>query len=124
MSILNRKNNLIYKKIFNFSIRIINLYKYLSKEKKEYILAKQLLRCGTSIGANIREGLDGQSKKDFIAKFSISLKEAGETEYWLELLVASDILKRKQVESLLSDIEEIIKILTSILKTSRERINN
>ena len=97
------------------------MYKYLSEQKREKVLSKQLLRSGTSIGANIREGLEGQSKKDFIAKLSISLKEATETEYWLELLVETEYIDKEQAEKLLSDIREIIKMLNSILKTSRQK---
>ncbi|KXS45901.1 MULTISPECIES: four helix bundle protein [unclassified Candidatus Frackibacter] len=116
---MRKNDSIVYKKAFKFSVRIVKLYRYLRDEKKEYTLAKQLLRSGTSIGANIREGLEGQSKKDFIAKLSISLKEAAETEYWLELLIASDILDRQKVTLMLEDISELIKMLTSILKTSK-----
>ena len=111
----NGKKSLIYEKAFAFAIKIIKVYKDLSEQKRE-----QLLRSGTSIGANIREGLEGQSKKDFIAKLSISLKEATETEYWLELLFETEYIDKEQAEKLLNDIREIIKMLNSILKTSRQ----
>ena len=121
---MRKDNSAAYQKSFKFSIRIVNLYKYLSKKKKEYVLSKQVLRSGTSIGANIREGLEGQSDRDFISKFSISLKEAVETEYWIELLAATDYLTVKMEESLLSELEEIIKILTTSIKTVKKRVNS
>lgn len=119
---MRKEKSAAYQKSFNFSIRVVNLYKYLCDEKKEYVLSKQLLRSGTSIGANIREGLEGQSDRDFISKFSISLKEAVETEYWIDLLAATDYLSSKMKESLLSELEEIIKILTSSIKTVKKRL--
>jgi len=121
---LRKDDSIVYQKAFDFSVAIVKLYKYLCNEKKEYVLAKQLLRSGTSIGANIREGLEGQSKRDFIAKLSISLKEACETEYWLDLLVASNVLSENRVCSLLLNIEEIIKLLTAILRTSRKTVDS
>jgi four helix bundle protein len=121
-SSLRKDNSIVYEKAFDFSIKVVNLYKYLSDEKKEYTLSKQILRSGTSIGANIREGLEAQSRKDFISKLSISLKEAAETEYWLELFVATDILEEEKTTSMLNDIQELIKILTSIIKTTKRRM--
>jgi len=117
---LNETNN-IYNKSFQFSVRIVKLYKYLSNEKKEYILSKQLLRSGTSIGANIHESISAQSKKDFISKMSIANKEARETEYWIKLLIETDYLNgnEKYVKTLKNDIEELIKILTAIVKTTQ-----
>jgi four helix bundle protein len=116
------KDNIILDKSFEFAIRIVKLYKYLCDDKKEYVLSKQLLRCGTSIGANINEAQAGQSKADFIAKMAISSKEARETKYWIDLLIKTDYLdiNENHVESLLKDIEEIIKLLTSIVKSSQE----
>ena len=111
-------DNVSVDKSFNFAVRIVNLYKYLASEKKEYVLSKQLLRCGTSIGANISEAQRAQSKADFIAKMSIALKEANETCYWFRLLYATDYLSKEQFDSLSADINELISILTSILKTS------
>jgi four helix bundle protein len=101
----NCKDSIVYCKSFNFAVRVVKLSKWLGEEKKEYILAKQILRSGTSIGANIREALDGQSKKDFIAKLYISLKEAAETEYWLELLKATDYIDQETFESLVNDLK-------------------
>lgn len=111
--------NLIVDKSFKFAIRIINLYKYLCEEKKEFVLSKQLLRSGTSIGANIKEAIQGQSKKDFLSKMNISLKEASETEYWIELLIATNYLNERDGNSILEDCVEIKKILHSIVKTSK-----
>jgi len=91
------KENVIKDKSFDFALRIINLYKYLSEEKKEYVLSKQLLRSGTSVGANIRESEHAESKNDFIHKLSISLKEANESHYWIELLYKSDYIKKKRI---------------------------
>lgn len=114
------KENIIQEKSFAFAIRIVNAYKYLIEQKKEFILSKQLLRSGTSIGANVEEAIGGQSKKDFIAKLSISYKEARETRYWLKLLTATDYLEDKLSKSLLDDAEELCKILSSILLTSKQ----
>ncbi len=117
------RENIIIDKTFNFAVRVVNLYKYLCKDKKEYILSKQLLRSGTSIGANVNEAQAGQSKNDFIAKMSISSKEARETKYWIKLLIKTNYLDLKDLhtKSLLNDIDEIIKLLTSIIKTSQEK---
>ncbi len=112
-------DNIIVDKSFQFAIRIVNLYKHLSAEKKELILSKQLLRSGTSIGANVAEGQRAQSKADFYAKMSVALKEANETEYWLRLLYKTEYLTKKEFESIYSDIDEIIAILTSICKASQ-----
>lgn len=113
------KNNIIQEKSFDFAIRIINLYKYLKDEKKEYVLSKQMLRSGTSIGANIEEGIGGQSKRDFIAKLQISLKEARETHYWLRLLKATNYLTENQTTDILKDCRDIKNILTAILKSAK-----
>ncbi len=115
------KDNIILDKSFNFAIRVVKLYKYLCDDKKEYVLSKQLLRSGTSIGANINEAQAGQSKADFIAKMSIASKEARETKYWIDLLIKTDYLNLSEshVQSLLQEIEEIIKLLTSIVKSSQ-----
>ena len=114
------KENIILDKSKVFAIRIIRLYQYLCDEKKEYVLSKQLLRSGTSIGANAKEAVRGQSKPDFSAKMNIALKEASETEYWLELLRETDYIDEKQFTSIYSDCQEILKILFSIVKTSRK----
>ena len=117
-----KNDNIIVNKSVDFSVRIVNLYKHLSEEKKEYVLSKQLLRCGTSIGANISEALRGQSDADFISKLSISLKEANETAYWLKLLYKTDYLTEKQYESIHKDANEIIAILVSIIKTKKQNL--
>jgi len=113
------KKNVIKDKSFDFALRIVKLYQYLVKDKKEFVLSKQLLRSGTSVGANVRESEHAQSKADFIHKLSISLKEANETDYWLELLYKSDYLEQKEYYSLKNDSEEILKLLVSIIKSSK-----
>lgn len=114
------KENVIQKKSFDFAVRVVNAYKYLQSEKREFVLSKQFLRSGTSIGANVEEAIGGQSKKDFIAKISISYKEARETKYWIKLLVATGYLENDLSKSLLEDAEELCKILSSILLTSKQ----
>lgn len=112
-----KDENAIRNKSKAFAIRCIRLYKYLSEEKHEYIMSKQLLRSGTSIGANVKEAIFGQSRSDFASKLSIAQKEAGETEYWLELLEATEYISGKQSESMLNDCRELLKLLQSITKT-------
>jgi len=109
------KINIVIDKSFDFAIKIIDLYKYLRYEKKEYVLSKQLLRSGTSIGANVEEAQAAQSKKDFISKMSISSKEARETHYWLRLLRRSNYIAKDEI---IQDCEELIRLLTSIVKSS------
>ena len=111
--------NTIYDKSFRFAIRIVNLCRYLKDIKKETVLSKQLLRSGTSIGANVAEAQQAQSRADFISKFSIALKEAAETNYWIRLLGATGYLSESEQNSILSDCEELQKILTSIIKSSK-----
>lgn len=106
----------VMEKSLDFSVRIVNAYKYLNNEKKEYVMSKQFLRCGTSIGANVAEAQRGQSTPDFASKMCIALKEASETEYWLHLLYRTDYLTKEQYESLLADVQEILRLLTSICK--------
>ena len=115
------KESIVKGKSMNFAIRIVRCFKFLSEERHEYILSKQLLRCGTSIGANVKEALRGQSVPDFAAKMNISLKEASECEYWIELLEKTEYLQTNVAESLLKDCQELIKMLTSIVKTSKEQ---
>ena len=115
------KESLVNGKSMNFAIRVVRCYKFLVEEKHEDILSKQLLRCGTNIGANVKEALRGQSVPDFTAKMNISLKEASECEYWIELLARTDYLQANIAESLLKDCQELIKMLTSIVKTSKEK---
>ena len=112
----------VKEKSFQFAIRIVNLYKYLQEEKKEFVLSKQVLKSGTSIGANINEAQQGQSKKDFLKKMNISLKECTETKYWIELLSATDYMTNEQKGSILSDCIEIEKMLTSIVKTTSDSL--
>lgn len=114
-----KKDNIIQIKSYDFAVRIVKLYKHLSQEKKEFVLSKQLLRSGTSIGANVEEAIGGQSRKDFFAKLTIAYKEARESHYWIRLLKDTDYLSEKESESLLKDIEEILKIIGSIQKTIR-----
>lgn len=113
------KDSVLKSKSYKFSLRIIKLFQYLSNEKKEFVLSKQILRSGTSIGANIEEGVQGESKNDFIHKLSIANKEAFETHYWLRLLRDDEILERKIAESLLADCDEIQKLLVSSIKTAK-----
>jgi four helix bundle protein len=107
-------NNIIQEKTFAFAIRIVNLNKFLIKEKSEFVLSKQILRSGTSIGANIEEAIGGQSSADFYSKLTIAYKEARETTYWLKLLSATDYLSEAESRILLNDAEEICKIIGSI----------
>lgn len=113
-------DNVVADKSKNFAIRIIKFYKYLCDEKKEFVLSKQILRSGTSIGANIRESKNAQSKADFISKMNIALKEADETAYWMELLWESEILEKSQVIDLYKLNTELIKLLTAIIKSGKK----
>ena len=112
-----KKENIIENKSFEFAVRIVNLYKHLNYEKKEYVMSRQLLKSGTSIGANVAEGERAQSTPDFNAKMSIALKEANETYYWLRLLFRTEFLTQSEFNSIEKDINEIISILTAIIKT-------
>ena len=109
-------NNVIAEKTLRFAIRIVNLKKYLVAEKKEYVLSTQIMRCGTSIGANVAEAQRGQSTPDFATKMCVALKEANETEYWLHLLYKTDYLTQTQYDSIMADLQEILRLLTSICK--------
>ena len=100
-----------------FAVRIIRFYKYLSEDKHEYVLAKQILRAGTSIGANVRESYSAQSRADFINKLNIALKEADETQYWLEIFLESEIITQSEYDSLYTDLKEICALLASSIKT-------
>ena len=117
-----KKENVIQVKTYAFAVRIVRLYQYLVKSKNEYVLSKQLLRSGTSIGANVEEAIGGQSDKDFFAKMTIAYKEARETHYWLRLLTDTGYLNKEESESLLSDIEEILKIIGNIQRTMKQRL--
>ncbi len=118
MILLN--NNAIEEKSFNFSIRIVNLYKYLTVDKKEFVMSKQLLKSGTSIGANVAEAQRGQTKPDFNTKMNIALKEANETQYWMKLLYKTEYISEKEYLSIENDIREIIAILVSICKRTNK----
>ena len=111
--------NIIEEKSYAFAIRIVNLYKHLSEIKKEFVLSKQLLRSGTSIGANVAEAEQAQSTPDFVSKMSIALKEASETKYWIRLLASTSYLTEVESASILNDCVELEKILVSIVKSSR-----
>jgi|SaaInlStandDraft_3_1057020.scaffolds.fasta_scaffold225111_1 four helix bundle protein len=115
------KENIILDKSFEFAIRVVNLHKHLCNDHKEYTLSKQLLRSGTSIGANINEAQAAQSKKDFIAKMSIASKEARESKYWIELLIKTEYLDKddEHTKSLLDESYELIRLLTSIIKSTQ-----
>ena len=115
----NKMDTAIQDKSFQFAIRIVNLCKYLQQEQKEYILSKQLVRSGTSIGANVAEAQQAQSKPDFIQKMNIALKEVCETDYWLRLLYATNYLTEKEYESIISDCTETGKLLTAIVKSAK-----
>lgn len=115
------RNNIIQEKSKKFAIRIVKLYKYLNDEKKEFVLSKQLLRSGTSIGANLMEAEHAQSNNDFLHKNSISLKEANESKYCLELLFETEYLTKEQFESILSDCDELVKMLVATLKTLKNK---
>ncbi len=112
------KKNPVKEKSYAFALNILKLYKGMMKQN-EFILSKQIVRSGTSIGANVEEALQGQSRKDFIAKLSISLKEAHETHYWLRLIRDSGFLKIDNLENLIVDADELIRLLTAIIKTSK-----
>jgi len=114
-----KSDNVVQMKSYAFAVRIVKVYQFLSNDKKEFVLSKQLLRCGTSIGANIEEAIGGQSEKDFYAKLTIAYKEARETHYWIRLLTDTDYLSKAQSESLLNDVTELLKIVGSIQKTIR-----
>ncbi|MBP5513878.1 MAG: four helix bundle protein [Bacteroidaceae bacterium] len=118
-----KKENILAEKTTKFAIRVVRCYKYLTEEKKEYVMSKQLLRCGTSVGANTYESFYAQTRADFISKLSIALKEASETSYWFIILHETGFLDEKLYTSLKTDIDEIIRIIISSIKTSRNNAN-
>lgn len=118
-----KKDNVIQVKSYDFALRIIKLSQYLVSDKREFVLSKQILKSGTSIGANVEEAIGGQSDKDFKSKMTISYKEARETKYWLRLLRDGGYLDKTEIQSLLMECEEILKILGSIVKTIKIRVN-
>lgn len=119
-----KESNPVKDKSKAFAVRIINLYKHLCSTQQEYVMSKQLLRSGTSIGANVAEALCGISKKDFLAKMYIAFKECVETQYWLELLSETEFLSKNEFESINNDCEELRKLLSSITKSTGESLNS
>ena len=119
---MDSKDNVLKKKSYSFALRIVKLYKFLVAEHKEFVLSKQVLRSGTSIGANIVEAGEAQSKADFIHKLSISLKEATETQYWLELLHDGEFINADAASSMINDCRELQRMLTSSIKTAKSRL--
>jgi four helix bundle protein len=118
----NAKENIIKEKSYKFALRIIKLFRYLRDEKSEFVLSKQILRCGTSIGANVEEAIGGQTMRDFRSKLMVAYKEARETKYWLNLLKDSDILEEKIADSMIKDCDELIKITGKIVSTVKTKI--
>ena len=112
--------NVVLEKSLVFSVRIVRLFQYLTGEPREYVMSKQLLRSGTSVGANVREGHYAQSKKDFISKMNIALKEAGETDYWLDVIHSAGYFSDEEYTSLDSDNKELLRMLASIVKNSKK----
>ena len=119
-----KTDNIIVEKSYAFAKRVVGLYRHLTEEKREFVLSKQVLRSGTSIGANIEEAVGAQSERDFYAKFNIAHKEAREAHYWLRLLRDTEYISPKEAESLLNDCYEIMKITASITKTVKAKLNN
>lgn len=119
---LQRKDNIILTKTDEFSDRIVRLHRYLQTTKGEFVFSKQILRSGTSIGANVVESRNAQSGADFVSKLSIALKEADETEFWLKKLLTGQFITERQYDSMFNDNEEIIKILTKIIKTMKQKL--
>lgn len=112
---------MIRQKTLDFAVRIVNFYKYLCTDKKEFVLSKQILRSGTSIGANVRESKNAQTDPDYLSKMNIALKEADETQYWLEVLFRSELITEQEYKSLDEDLKEIIAILVSIVKKLKKK---
>ncbi len=113
-------DNPVRDKSFAFALRIVKLYRHLKEEQREYVLSKQVLRSGTAIGALVRESQQAESKADFIHKLAIALKEANETEYWIELLFHSQYIESNSYQSIHTDLKELLKLLTSIIKTTKQ----
>ena len=118
------RENILRDKSFAFSVRVVRVYQFLTKDRQEWTLSKQVLRCGTSIGAMVRESEYAQTRADFIHKLSVAQKEANESLYWLELLAATDYLTTDQATSLSTDVTELLKIITSSIKTAKESQKN
>lgn len=118
------RRNIVKEKSFGLAVRVVNLYKVLSVERKEFVLSKQLLRSATAVGALYREAEQAESKADFIHKMAIAQKECNEAMYWIELLKETEYLTESEFESIYEDATELIKLITSILKTTKSNINN
>jgi four helix bundle protein len=118
------KENILKIKSFKFAVRIVNLYKHLCENKKEFVLSKQILRSGTSVGAMVHEAEHSESKADFVHKMAIAQKEINETLYWLELLKETEYISSKEYKSINADAIEIIKLITTIIKTTKSKINH
>lgn len=119
-----KQDNVVQQKSYAFALRIVKAYRHLTEVKKEFVLSKQVLRSGTSVGANVEEAIGGQTKKDFYAKLNIAYKEARETLYWLRLLQDSDYLSKKEAASLMTDCDELLKIIGSIIKTMKATLHS
>jgi len=119
---IDMRENIIKLKSFAFAVRVVKLYKFLTTDRKEFVLSKQLLRSGTAVGALVREAEHAETKKDFIHKMAIAQKEINETIYWLELLKETEYLKKDQFESINQDAVEIIKLITSIIKSAKQSL--
>ena len=124
LGVVVKKDNVVQNKSYAFSVRIIKACKPLIENKREYVMSRQLLKAGTSIGANVEEAIGGQSKKDFFAKMNIAYKEARESKYWLRLLRDTEYLDAAVAESLLGDVDELLRLIGSILKTVRGRLGD
>ena len=119
MEVIGVRENVVVEKSMSFAVRVVRLYQHLSEAKHEFVMSKQVLRSGTSIGANVREAVSAQSKADFVSKCSIALKECDETGYWLELLQRTDYITDSQRDSLEADRRELFALLTAIIKTTK-----
>ena len=116
------EGNPIYDKALSYAVRVVNMYKFLNEEKQERVMSKQLLRCGTSIGANISEALSAESTMDFVHKLAISQKEARETQYWLTLLNRTEYITNTQYDSMVNDCRELYRMITSIILSTKQKI--
>ena len=116
------EGDLIYDKALAYAVRVVNMYKFLNEEKQERVMSKQLLRCGTSIGANISEALSAESTMDFVHKLAISQKEARETQYWLTLLNRTEYITNTQYDSMVNDCRELYRMITSIILSTKQKI--
>lgn len=115
------RENVVREKSFRFALRVVKLYQYLCERRREFVMSKQLLRSGTAIGALVREAEQAESRRDFVHKMAIALKEANESEYWIQLLSESGYLGQKSSDSIQADLTELLKLLTAIIKTTKSR---